>query len=218
MQEDGSYTTDTVMFDGITSKYELGTTGIKPLLMFTGNIGNQVKIKTSGYRKTLAFNEESGIYVNRTIPVYPNFVKVKYGNTSDPTSYMVYKLIGTKTMFNKQLRREFITPVYLAVNKKGYNYKGHRIVEYGRTDGYAFNYFPIGITEKDIQNGNLDKMIYNNPRLNDLQKKSYYSNFVKFDPIQLDITIDYQEEDVNEDDVWTDDLDKLGEQRKKECE
>lgn len=114
----------------------------------------------------------------RSYPIYPSFVKIRYGSTNSPTSFVVYELIGYNTKVTKAGNIEY-TPVYLAVNKKGYRYKGHVITEYGLYQGHAFNLMSIGVTSEDFTNGNVVNLINKSKNLSEEQKKQYALTFGK---------------------------------------
>ena len=177
----GEFIVEEHQLQGIQSKFVFPNTNVKPYLIFTGEANGMDRITPLKYIKVQ--EDVYNVTGIRQYPLYPSFVKIRYGNNTAPSSYMTYKLIGYNKKVTKQGNVTY-TPIYLAVNKKGYKYKGHVITEYGRTDGQIFNYFPIGIEDKDFVNGNLNKMIQNNPRFNAQQKALYKSIFdTNFKPI-----------------------------------
>ncbi len=227
IQEDGTTVTETQQLIGITSKFPIIGTTINPLIIMAGHYGTTVKIKPNSRRKT--FDDEGRVVM---VPVYPPFVKVKYDRTSsDPRAYMIYKLIGYTEIRNSELGIQR-SPIYIGVNKKGYDYKGHKMFEYGRESVNPFNGMPIGITQKDTQNGNLGKMIYSKKDWSEDLKKMYYRMFVKYHNLDEELTVDNTESFDWENPKSGDFenavqvahqlsdiqyLDKLGDQRKEDC-
>lgn len=164
-------------FEGIRSKYTLPNSSFAPYIMFTGKAGARNRINPIGWYKQQEINK-SGITITRTYPVYPSFVKIRYGSTNSPTSYVVYELIGYNEEITKTGNINYI-PVYLAVNKKGYRYKGHVITEYGLYQGHAFNLMDIGVTSEDFTNGNVINLINSSKNLSKDQKTQYSITFGK---------------------------------------
>ena len=164
-------------FEGIRSKYTLPNSSFAPYIMFTGKAGSKNRIKPIAWYKQEEINKK-GISVIRSYPIYPSFVKIRYGSTNSPTSFVVYELIGYNTKVTKAGNIEY-TPVYLAVNKKGYRYKGHVITEYGLYQGHVFNLMDIGVTSEDFTNGNVVNLINRSKNLSEEQKKQYSFTFGK---------------------------------------
>ena len=164
-------------FEGIRSKYKLPNSSFAPYIMFTGKAGSKNRIKPIAWYKQQEINK-MGISVMRSYPIYPSFVKIRYGSTNSPTSFVVYELIGYNAKVTKAGNIEY-TPVYLAVNKKGYRYKGHVITEYGLYQGHVFNLMDIGVTSEDFTNGNIVNLINKSKNLSEEQKKQYSFTFGK---------------------------------------
>lgn len=164
-------------FEGIRSKYTLPNSSFAPYIMFTGKAGARNRINPIGWYKQQEINK-AGITVTRSYPVYPSFVKIRYGSTNSPTSYVVYELIGYNEEITKTGNINYI-PIYLAVNKKGYRYKGHVITEYGLYQGHMFNLINIGVTSEDFTNGNVINLINSSKNLSKDQKTQYSITFGK---------------------------------------
>lgn len=164
-------------FEGIRGNYTLSNSSYAPYIMFTGKAGSKNRIKPIAWYKQQEINK-MGISVMRSYPIYPSFVKIRYGSTNSPTSFVVYELIGYNTKTTKAGNIEY-TPVYVAVNKKGYRYKGHVITEYGLYQGHAFNLMSIGVTSEDFINGNIVNLINKSKNLSEEQKKQYSFTFGK---------------------------------------
>lgn len=177
MGTEGEMIVEEQYFEGIRSKYTLPNSSFAPYIMFTGKAGSKNRIKPIAWYKQQEINKAS-ITVTRSYPVYPSFVKIRYGSTNSPTSFVVYELIGYNTKVTKAGNIEY-TPIYLAVNKKGYRYKGHVITEYGLYQGHAFNLMDIGVTSEDLTNGNVVNLINKSKNLSEEQKKQYSITFGK---------------------------------------
>ena len=177
MGTEGEMIVEEQYFEGIRSKYTLPNSSFAPYIMFTGKAGSKNRIKPIGWYKQQE-RTKSGIYVTRSYPIYPSFVKIRYGSTNSPTSFVVYELIGYNTKVTKAGNIEY-TPVYIAVNKKGYRYKGHVITEYGLYQGHTFNLMDIGVTSEDFTNGNIVNLINKSKNLSEEQKKQYSFTFGK---------------------------------------
>lgn len=164
-------------FEGIRGKYTLSGSSFAPYIMFTGKAGTKNRIKPIAWYKQQETNK-AGLTVTRSYPVYPSFVKIRYGSTNSPTSYVVYELIGYNMEATKAGNINYI-PIYVAVNKKGYRYKGHVITEYGLYQGHMFNLTSIGVTSEDFINGNVVNLINKSKNLSEEQKKQYSLTFGK---------------------------------------
>ena len=180
--KNGELIKEEYQYDGIKSKYTLPNSTIKPYLVFTGKAGFKNRINPIGWYKHEEINK-LGLSVIRSYPIYPSFVKIKYGTTNAPTSFVVYELIGYNEEVTKAGNINYI-PIYVAVNKKGYRYKGHVITEYGNYQGHLFNLMDIGITKKDFTDGNIKNKIQQSSTLTPAQKNQYtYSFAMKFKDI-----------------------------------
>ena len=177
MGTEGEMIVEEQYFEGIRGNYTLSNSSYAPYIMFTGKAGSKNRIKPIAWYKQQEINK-MGISVMRSYPIYPSFVKIRYGSTNSPTSFVVYELIGYNTKVTKAGNIEY-TPVYAAVNKKGYRYKGHVITEYGLYQGHAFNLMSIGVTSEDFTNGNIVNLINKSKNLSEEQKKQYSFIFGK---------------------------------------
>ena len=144
---------------GIRSKMKAVGSSINPYLFFSGKAGNKNRIKPIGTKVIEEYNTFTGQLQKNRYPIYPSFVKIKYGSTNSPSSYLVYELVGYNREVSKTTQQPVYTPIYTLVNKKGMRYKGHVITEYGRTDNYSFNFFPSGITKQDFTNNVIKDVI-----------------------------------------------------------
>ena len=177
MGTEGEMIVEEQYFEGIRGKYTLTGSSFAPYIMFTGKAGTKNRIKPIAWYKQQETNK-AGLTVTRSYPVYPSFVKIRYGSTNSPTSYVVYELIGYNMEATKVGNINYV-PIYVAVNKKGYRYKGHVITEYGLYQGHMFNLMSIGVTSEDFINGNIVNLINKSKNLSEEQKKQYSLTFGK---------------------------------------
>ena len=174
---DGIMNEATSLF-GIRSKMKAIGSNVNPYLFFSGKAGNKNRIKSIGTKVIEEYNVFTGQLQKNRYPIYPSFVKIKYGSTNSPSSYLVYELVGYNREISKTTQQPVYTPIYMLVNKKGMRYKGHVITEYGRTDNYSFNFFPSGITKQDFMNDVIKDVIQKSPRIPEKAKGSFNYIFV----------------------------------------
>lgn len=98
---------------------------------------------------------------------------MNFTSRRDISGWVVYKWIGNVVKEGK-MGGYIIQPVYSMVSKKGYNQKGHRIVEYGTSLHLDFNDFIDGldqpVSEKDINTTAMLQTISKSGLSNELQK------------------------------------------------
>lgn len=81
----------------------------------------------------------------KSFPIFPPYIKYKDTMGNGIQNWHVYQLIGYKSVpqlnaNGKQTGLQQYTPLYGLVEKKGYKYKGHSIVEYGIDNSvFSFN-------------------------------------------------------------------------------
>lgn len=80
----------------------------------------------------------------KKFPVFPTYIKYNDKTSYKDSAWHIYQLIGyTKTKeLNKHGRPtglDVYTPIYGLVSKKGFRYKGHTVVEYGRNTMFKDN-------------------------------------------------------------------------------
>lgn len=80
----------------------------------------------------------------KKFPVFPTYIKYNDKTSYKDSAWHVYQLIGyTKTKelnkFGKPTGLDVYTPIYGLVSKKGFSYKGHTVVEYGRNTMFKDN-------------------------------------------------------------------------------
>lgn len=165
---------ETEEFIGIKGRKPIEGTTEQPFLIFTGEAGSKVRIKPIGSVVIQEYARDT--LVKRSYPIYPKFVKLRYGIINSPSSFVVYELVGYQEKILKSKERQYV-PVYMAVNKKGYRYKGHNVVEYGHQSVLPFNNIPV-LSPNDLRNGALRDGIRNNPRFTKELKSLYEDEFV----------------------------------------
>ena len=138
---------------GVAATSVIEGTDLHPMILFMGDTNP----KSEMYIKPVAY-EIVGI---RRIPIFSPYVKMQYTPKYNPNGIMVYKLIGVN--IRKTESGTYYTPIYSLVNKKGYNYKGHWIVEYGTSANFNFNTFLDAtfqpISEDDLRSQRLMEYI-----------------------------------------------------------
>lgn len=80
----------------------------------------------------------------RSYPLFPPYIKIKDNLGFGPANWHVYTLIGYKSELElsktgKPTGRINYYPLYGLVSKRGYKYRGHTIVEYGKNTELDFN-------------------------------------------------------------------------------
>jgi len=66
------------------------------------------------------------------IPIWSPYIKVNYGRSNDPTTTLIYRIVGYTSEENKNNKVKSFYPIYGLTNKNGMKYHGHTIVEYGQ--------------------------------------------------------------------------------------
>ena len=81
--------------------------------------------------------------IEESFPLFAPYIKVRDGLGFGPQNWHVYTIIGYKSSVevlpNGKSGLTTYIPIYGLVSKKGYKYKGHSIVEYGRETSFDFN-------------------------------------------------------------------------------
>lgn len=83
-------------------------------------------------------------YKTSSYPLFPPYIKIKDALGFGPANWHVYNLIGYKSELElsktgKPTGRINYYPLYGLVSKRGYKYRGHTIVEYGKNTELDFN-------------------------------------------------------------------------------
>ena len=138
---------------GVAATSVIEGTDLHPMILFMGDTNP----KSEMYIKPVAYE----IVGTRRIPIFSPYVKMQYTPKYNPNGILVYKLIGVN--IRKTESGTYYTPIYSLVNKKGYNYKGHHIVEYGTSANFNFNTFLDAtfqpISEDDLRSQRLMEYI-----------------------------------------------------------
>ena len=156
---------ETVGRFGLTTKKAFENTTIHPYLFFIGDVGKRNGLNIRPINRMITDDFVGAIY--------PPYVKMNFTSRRDISGWVVYKWIGNVVKEGK-MGGYIIQPVYSMVSKKGYNQKGHRIVEYGTSLHLDFNDFIDGldqpVSEKDINTTAMLQTISKSGLSNELQK------------------------------------------------
>ena len=156
---------ETVGRFGLTTKKAFENTTIHPYLFFIGDVGKRNGLNIRPINRMITDDFVGAIY--------PPYVKINFTSKRDISGWVVYKWIGNVVKEGK-MGGYIIQPVYSMVSKKGYNQKGHRIVEYGTSLHLDFNDFIDGldqpVSEKDINTTAMLQTISKSGLSNELQK------------------------------------------------
>lgn len=118
---------------GIPAKSVIDGTNIHPMMVFFGEFS---------YKSNLYIKPVARISLgDRSYPIYSPYVKMQYTPRTNISGTIVYKLIGMYIHTSQSTGSVTYRPVYAMVNKKGFSYRGHRIVEYGVSAHFDFNDF-----------------------------------------------------------------------------
>ena len=95
-------------------------------------------IRPSNWIKMMDIDNE-GQTKERSFPIFYPYIKINDGLGHTPANYHVYSLIGYKQAADPDTKRLNYIPIYGLVSKKGYKYRGHTVVEYGKESQFDFN-------------------------------------------------------------------------------
>lgn len=95
-------------------------------------------IRPSNWIKMMDIDNE-GQTKERSFPIFYPYIKINDGLGYTPANYHVYSLIGYKQAADPDTKRLNYIPIYGLVSKKGYKYRGHTVVEYGKESQFDFN-------------------------------------------------------------------------------
>lgn len=79
-----------------------------------------------------------------SVPKYPPYINIRFGNVNLLAETVMYKLVGITSEQQADSNKVNHSPVYTIVEKKGMKYRGHVITEYGRSGELPFN--KIGVS------------------------------------------------------------------------
>lgn len=95
-------------------------------------------IRPSNWLSMTYVNAE-GKLIEGKFPIFYPYIKINDGLGHTPANYHVYSLIGYKQAVDPDTKRLNYIPIYGLVSKKGYKYRGHTVVEYGKESQFDFN-------------------------------------------------------------------------------
>lgn len=88
---------------------------------------------------SITYVNDKGKLIKGKFPIFYPYIKINDGLGRTPANYHVYSLIGYKQAADPKTRRLNYIPIYGLVSKKGYKYRGHTVVEYGKESQFDFN-------------------------------------------------------------------------------
>lgn len=88
---------------------------------------------------SITYVNDKGKLIEGKFPIFYPYIKINDGLGRTPANYHVYSLIGYKQAADPETRRLNYIPIYGLVSKKGYKYRGHTVVEYGKESQFDFN-------------------------------------------------------------------------------
>lgn len=88
---------------------------------------------------SMTYVNADGKLIEGKFPIFYPYIKINDGLGHTPANYHVYSLIGYKQAVDPDTKRLNYIPIYGLVSKKGYKYRGHTVVEYGKESQFDFN-------------------------------------------------------------------------------
>lgn len=88
---------------------------------------------------SMSYINDKGQLTEGKFPIFYPYIKINDGLGRTPANYHVYSLIGYKQAADPDTNRLNYIPIYGLVSKKGYKYRGHTVVEYGKESQFDFN-------------------------------------------------------------------------------
>lgn len=178
---------------GIVATTPIKDTNIHPYILFI----NDTK-----------YDSELHIKSNRD-GIYPLYVKIKYTSSKNPNGVILYKWVGN-IFRNKKLSDgktvKIAVPLYTMVNKKGFSYRGHKIVEYGLSFHFPFNEFIDGvyqpITPKDIASRRVMEYVAKS-RLPESLQKRLIQDLSTFTEVSFFYNSNYDDQFVPDDESYS---------------
>lgn len=101
---------------------------------------------------SMAYVNDKGKLIEGKFPIFYPYIKINDGLGRTPANYHVYSLIGYKQAADPETRRLNYIPIYGLVSKKGYKYRGHTVVEYGKESQFDFNKESVWNYTEALQN------------------------------------------------------------------
>jgi hypothetical protein len=112
---------------------------------------NKAAIRPSNWINMLV-RTPKGQLVEEKFPIFYPYIKINDRLGYAPGNYHVYSLIGYKKAMDPDTNRLNYIPIYGLVSKKGYRYKGHTVVEYGKESQFDFNKESVWNYTEALQN------------------------------------------------------------------
>lgn len=101
---------------------------------------------------SMTYVNDKGKLIGGKFPIFYPYIKINDGLGRTPANYHVYSLIGYKQAADPEIRRINYIPIYGLVSKKGYKYRGHTVVEYGKESQFDFNKESVWDYTEALQN------------------------------------------------------------------
>lgn len=101
---------------------------------------------------SMSYVNDKGKLIEGKFPIFYPYIKINDGLGRTPANYHVYSLIGYKQAADPETRRLNYIPIYGLVSKKGYKYRGHTVVEYGKESQFDFNKESVWDYTEALQN------------------------------------------------------------------
>lgn len=101
---------------------------------------------------SMTYVNDKGKLTEGKFPIFYPYIKINDGLGHTPANYHVYSLIGYKQAADPDTKRLNYIPIYGLVSKKGYKYRGHTVVEYGKESQFDFNKESVWDYTEALQN------------------------------------------------------------------
>lgn len=101
---------------------------------------------------SMTYVNDKGKLIEGKFPIFYPYIKINDGLGRTPANYHVYSLIGYKQAADPDTNRLNYIPIYGLVSKKGYKYRGHTVVEYGKESQFDFNKESVWDYTEALQN------------------------------------------------------------------
>lgn len=101
---------------------------------------------------SMTYVNDKGKLIEGKFPIFYPYIKINDRLGRTPANYHVYSLIGYKQAADPETRRLNYIPIYGLVSKKGYKYRGHTVVEYGKESQFDFNKESVWDYTEALQN------------------------------------------------------------------
>lgn len=101
---------------------------------------------------SMTYVNDKGKLIEGKFPIFYPYIKINDGLGRTPANYHVYSLIGYKQAADPETIRLNYIPIYGLVSKKGYKYRGHTVVEYGKESQFDFNKESVWDYTEALQN------------------------------------------------------------------